>query len=37
MPVNSRNHSPRRRMPMNLEGRYGGRHKLDEVLSIARP
>jgi hypothetical protein len=23
MPVNNRNQSPRRRMPMNLEGRYG--------------
>ena len=23
MPVNIRNQSPRRRMPMNLEGRYG--------------
>ena len=23
MPVHNRNHSPRRRMPMNLEGRYG--------------
>jgi hypothetical protein len=23
MPLNNRNQSPRRRMPMNLEGRYG--------------